>query len=55
VLQHVADGESNKQVATSLSISEATVKTYVASIFEKLGAVHRAHAVALALRHHLID
>lgn len=55
VLQLVADGQSNKQIATTLAISEATVKTYISSLFEKLGAVHRAHAVALALRHHLID
>jgi DNA-binding NarL/FixJ family response regulator len=55
VLQLVADGLSNKQIASSLEISEATVKTYVTALFEKLGAVHRAHAVALALRHHLID
>lgn len=55
VLQAVADGMSNKQVASALEISEATVKTYITSLFEKLGALHRAHAVALALRHRLID
>lgn len=54
VLQLIADGLSNKQIAAELGIAEATVKTYVTSLFEKLGAVHRAHAVALALRHHLI-
>lgn len=54
-LQLIADGYSNKQIAFELEISEATVKTYVTSLFEKLGAVHRAHAVALALRHRLID
>lgn len=54
-LQLIADGLSNKQIASQLEISEATVKTYVTSLFEKLGAVHRAHAVALALRQRLID
>ncbi len=55
VLQLIADGKSNKQIASALHIAEATVKTYITSLFDKLGAFHRAHAVALALRHHLID
>ncbi len=55
VLQHIANGLANKQIAVELGISETTVKTHIASLFEKLGASHRAHAVALALRHRLID
>jgi len=55
VLQLVADGLSTRQAAVELGISEATVKTYVRTLFEKLGATHRAHAVALALRHQIID
>jgi DNA-binding NarL/FixJ family response regulator len=55
VLRLIADGMSSKQVATDLGISETTVKTYLRQLFEKLGASHRAHAVALALRHRLID
>lgn len=55
VLQLVADGMSTKQAAVELGIAESTVKTYLRTIFEKLGALHRAHAVALALRHRIID
>lgn len=55
VLTAVSEGMSSKQVATKLGISEPTVKTYLRQLFEKLGATHRAHAVALALRHRLID
>lgn len=55
VLQLIADGLSTKQAATRLDISESTVKTYLRTLFDKLGATHRAHAVALALRHRVID
>jgi len=55
VLQLIADGQSTKQIASTLHLSESTVKTYLRTLFEKLGASHRAHAVALALRYHLID
>ena len=55
VLQLVADGMSTKQAAIELDIAESTVKTYLRTLFDKLGASHRAHAVALALRHRIID
>lgn len=55
VLQLVADGMSTKQAARELDISESTVKTYLRTLFEKLGAEHRAHAVALAIRHRIIE
>lgn len=55
VLQLVADGMSTKQASANLGIAESTVKTYLRGIFDKLGATHRAHAVALALRHRIID
>ncbi len=55
VLQLIADGRSTKQIASTLHLSESTVKTHLRSLFEKLGASHRAHAVALAIRYHLID
>ncbi|MFQ5555186.1 MAG: response regulator [Acidimicrobiia bacterium] len=55
VLQLVADGMSTKQAAVALDLSESTVKTYLRQLFEKLGATHRAHAVALALRHRIIE
>jgi DNA-binding CsgD family transcriptional regulator len=55
VLQLIADGKSTKQIAGTLHLSESTVKTHLRTLFDKLGASHRAHAVALAIRYHLID
>lgn len=48
VLRLVADGQTSKQIARSLSLSERTVKFHLTSIFHKLGADNRAQAVALA-------
>lgn len=50
ILTHVADGNSNKQIAYILQISEQTIKNHVSAILRKLNANDRAHAVALALR-----
>jgi DNA-binding NarL/FixJ family response regulator len=50
VVERIAGGMSNKQVAADLGISEATVKTHVNNIMGKLGATDRTHAVTLALR-----
>jgi DNA-binding CsgD family transcriptional regulator len=49
VLRLVAVGANAPQIAHELSISEATVRTHVKNILERLGARNRAHAVALAL------
>ncbi len=54
VLDLVAEGLSNKLIAHSLSISEHTVKTHVASIFAKLGASTRTEAVSRAIRRGLL-
>jgi DNA-binding NarL/FixJ family response regulator len=54
VLRLVAAGQSNRQIADSLSISERTVKFHVTAIFNKLGADNRAQAVALAGRRGLL-
>ncbi|MBI3965916.1 MAG: response regulator transcription factor [Chloroflexi bacterium] len=50
VLRLVAAGQSNKQIARALTITERTVKHHLTSIFTKLGADNRAQAVALFLR-----
>jgi DNA-binding NarL/FixJ family response regulator len=55
VLECVALGQSNKTVAANLSISEETVKAHLKSLYEKLDASDRAHAVAIALRQQLIE
>ena len=55
VLERVARGEENKQIATALGISEATVKTYLKSVFERLDVHSRAEAVAVGLRLGIIE
>ncbi len=50
ILQLVADGLKNKQVATELGVSETTVKSNLRVIYSKLDASSRAHAVAAAMR-----
>lgn len=45
VLNQLAQGQSNKQIAQSLGISPNTVKTHVARIFEKLDAQRRTDAI----------
>jgi DNA-binding NarL/FixJ family response regulator len=55
VLSRVAQGEENKQIASALGISEATVKTYLKSIFERLEVHSRAEAVAVGLRLGIIE
>ena len=54
VLRLVAAGQSNRQIADSLGITERTVKFHVTAIFNKLGADNRAQAVALAGRRGLL-
>ena len=49
VLRHVARGASNKEIASTLWISEATVKTHLIHIFGKLGVTDRTAAVTAAL------
>jgi two-component system response regulator DegU len=55
VLQLVADGKSNKEVANDLTISEKTVKAHLRSIFRKLEVGDRAQAVATAMRKGLVE
>jgi DNA-binding NarL/FixJ family response regulator len=47
-------GNSNKEIAATLHISERTVKFHVTSIFNKLGADTRAQAVAIAAEQRLL-
>ena len=54
VLQLLAQGLANKQIASLLSISEHTVKFHVSSIYAKLGAANRTEAVRIGARQGLI-
>jgi len=54
VLTLVARGYANKEIARSLRLSEATVKSHLLHIFEKLDASDRTHAVTIAVRRGII-
>jgi NarL family two-component system response regulator YdfI len=54
VLDRVAQGERNKEIARCLGISERTVKAHLASVFNKLGVETRAAAVSIALQRGLL-
>jgi DNA-binding NarL/FixJ family response regulator len=54
VLQLLSEGNTNKEIAKALWISEQTVKTHVAHIFDKLGTSDRTETVARALRNGLV-
>jgi ATP/maltotriose-dependent transcriptional regulator MalT len=48
VLALVARGRSNREIARSLFVSEATVKTHLGHVYDELGVKDRAAAVAVA-------
>jgi two-component system NarL family response regulator len=54
VLQLVAEGRSNKDIARRLDITEGTAKTHVKGILTKLDAISRTEAVAVAHRRGLV-
>jgi DNA-binding NarL/FixJ family response regulator len=54
VLQMLAGGLGNKEIAAKLGISEHTVKFHVASILGKLGATSRTEAVSMGIRRGLV-
>jgi DNA-binding NarL/FixJ family response regulator len=55
VLQLIAKGNSNKEIADRLFVAEATIKSRVTNILSKLGASDRAHAVTIALKRGIIE
>jgi DNA-binding NarL/FixJ family response regulator len=55
VLQLIAAGNANKQIAAQLSITEETIKTHVTNILSKLRANDRTHAVTIALKRGIIE
>ncbi len=54
VLNWVANGLSNKEIAQKLAIAERTVKNHISNIFQKLQVNDRTQAVVIALQQHLI-
>ncbi len=55
VLQLVAEGHSNKEIGDRLHISQATVKSHLIHIFDKLGVSDRTAAVTSALRRGILS
>jgi DNA-binding NarL/FixJ family response regulator len=54
VLELVATGNRNRDIAARLSIAEETVKVHVKNVIAKLGANDRTHAVTIAVRRGII-
>jgi DNA-binding NarL/FixJ family response regulator len=54
VLERIAAGRSNKEIASDLQISEATVKTHINSLLGKLGVGDRTHAATVAIQRGII-
>ena len=55
VLTLVGRGRTNQEIAAELFITEATVKTHVGNIFQKLGVRDRAGAIVVAFDHGLVQ
>jgi DNA-binding NarL/FixJ family response regulator len=55
VLRLMSGGESNKDIADQLSITQSTVKTHITSIFQKLNVTTRTEAVTNALKKGIIQ
>jgi two-component system, NarL family, nitrate/nitrite response regulator NarL len=53
VVEHAAQGESNKQIADRLGLSEHTVKNYLFHVFEKLGVSNRMELLFLLFKCHV--
>jgi two-component system NarL family response regulator len=54
VLELIVGGNSNKEIASALSISEATVKTHINSLLGKLGVTDRTQAATTALQRGIV-
>jgi DNA-binding NarL/FixJ family response regulator len=54
VLERIVAGRSNKEIASDLDISEATVKTHVNNLLGKLGVSDRTHAATVALQRGIV-
>jgi len=54
VLIKVANGMLNKEIATSLNISERTVKNHISNIFKKIDVSDRTQAAVFAIKNNII-
>lgn len=54
VLAQIANGMFNKEIATSLNISERTVKNHISNIFKKIDVSDRTQAAVFAIKNDII-
>lgn len=54
VLSQLANGKFNKEIATSLNISERTVKNHISNIFKKIDVLDRTQAAVFAIKNDII-
>ena len=50
ILDHLADGHTNREIAAAMFLAEKTVKNYVSNLLGKLGMTHRTQAAVYAAR-----
>jgi DNA-binding NarL/FixJ family response regulator len=55
VLRLIAEGNSNKEIAARLSVTEDSVKGHVRNILSKLGANDRTHAAMIGIKRGIIE
>ncbi|PZD97607.1 DNA-binding response regulator [Paenibacillus sambharensis] len=55
ILQFIAQGNSNKEIAAACGIAEKTVKTHVSNLLSKLGLADRTQAALYAVKHGLVE
>lgn len=55
ILEFVANGYSNKEIADKLQLVEGTIKVHLSNVFKKLKVNDRTQAVMFAIKHHIIE
>jgi DNA-binding NarL/FixJ family response regulator len=50
IVEHIAEGKTNKQIADEMFLAEKTVKNYVSNLLTKLGMSRRTEAAAYVAR-----
>jgi two-component system, NarL family, response regulator DevR len=53
ILEHIAEGMTNRQIANQVNLAEKTIKNYISSILMKLGMSRRTEAAVFAVRSNL--
>ena len=54
IVELIAEGKADKEIAAILGVSSHTIKTHIANIYVKLGAINRANCVYIACKRQLL-